>query len=454
MNVSKITMKNMESMARDMARQAIVECASVYGFSAEEAIERLCTVAIQVSEKRSEKKAKMEKVSISKAAFVLPFSGVIREDCCQGIKPNRGLYTQCDKSCAKESMFCNACNKQASKNASGEPDYGTITKRTSAEWRDAKGKEPVAYRKVMQKLKLTEEQVLAEVSRLGVAFDAEMHFAAEPAKEEKRGRPKKSSSSDSESDGDKKRGRPKKAIKVVEIAPTEDLFATLVEDAKAAGEMKAEMSDLSGSESDSESTSKKSPAEKEAAKAAKEAAKALKEQAKAEKEAAKALKEQEKAAKEAEKEAAKAAKEQEKAEKGAAKAAKEAEKEAAKAAKEQEKVAKEQEKVAKEQEKAAAKAAKEAEKALKPKESKPKASKKKTEEPVAEVKNLPELVAETEEDEDEEEPTVAVEKFEFEGVTYLKSSNNVLYDVTSQDEIGVWNETTKSIELCEESDDE
>ena len=61
-----------------------------------------------------------------------------------------------------------------------------------------------------------------------------------------------------------------------------------------------------------------------------------------------------------------------------------------------------------------------------------------------------------------EEPVVAVKKFEHEGVTYLKSSDGVLYDAKTQSVVGKWNETTKSIEVYdgesdseeEESDDE
>ena len=426
MTLSKKALKSVESMALDMARQAIKECAEVYGFSAEEAIQRLGANQVAVrSEVRSVvKKDKVEKVA--KAAFPLPFSGVIREDCCQGVKSNRGLYSQCEKSQSSNTQFCNGCSKQASKNANGEPDYGLIANRGVDGWTDPKGQAPTSFVKVMKKLKLTEEAVLAEVCRLGASFDAEKHFAEEPAKESKRGRPKKAACSDTESsEGEKKRGRPKKAAKVVEIAPTEDLFATLVQEAKNAGEMSGEMveemSDLSDSDSESSSKkAKKSPAEK-AAKTSEKAAKA------SEKEAAKA-------AAKAEKEAEALVK---KAEKDAEALVKKAEKEAEVAAK----------KAAKEAEKVAAKAAKDA----KPKEEKKKGStSKKAIEAVVVVPQTPELVAEEEED---DEPAVEVEKIVFESVTYLKSSNNVIYDLNTQDEIGVWNEAKKTIEFCEVESD-
>jgi len=465
MTVTKKAMKQMENMALDMARQAINECAEVYGFSAEEAMERLGANQVSIRAEIVSKKTKTQKVE--KAAFPLPFSGYISDTCCQGVKPNRGLYTQCEKKCDADGEFCKGCAKQAAKNANGQPDCGIIANRANPEWRDPKGKAPVAFVKVMKKLKLTEEQVLAEVDRLGVAFDAETHFAAEPPKESKRGRPKKAITSDTESSsGEKKsRGRPKKAAKIVEVSATEDLFATLVQEAKAAPSASAEaMSDLSGSESESESVSsskksKKMTAEEKAAKEqAKAEEKAAKDLAKAEEKAAKEqAKAEEKAAKEQAKAEEKAAKEQAKAEEKAAKEqAKLQEKEAKDLAKAQEKAAKE---LAKEQEKAAKELAKEQAKAQKPvkAEKAPKAEAKVVVKVPTKVAAADAELEEEEEEEEEEEAPVAVSRFEFQGKTYLKSSNNVIYDFKSQDEIGVWNAAKGLIEFQEyetDSDDE
>ena len=54
-------------------------------------------------------------------------------------------------------------------------------------------------------------------------------------------------------------------------------------------------------------------------------------------------------------------------------------------------------------------------------------------------------------DENDEEETVVV-KYEIGGVTYLKTVENVLYDMESHELVGVWNETTKTIEVCEEEE--
>ena len=55
-------------------------------------------------------------------------------------------------------------------------------------------------------------------------------------------------------------------------------------------------------------------------------------------------------------------------------------------------------------------------------------------------------------DSDEEETVVI--KFDIKGVTYLKSKDNVLYDMLSHDVVGLWNETTTEIEELPEEEDE
>ena len=56
-------------------------------------------------------------------------------------------------------------------------------------------------------------------------------------------------------------------------------------------------------------------------------------------------------------------------------------------------------------------------------------------------------------DEDEDEETVVV-KFDINGITYLKSQDNVIYDMNTHDALGVWNEETSEIDVLPEEDDE
>ena len=70
----------------------------------------------------------------------------------------------------------------------------------------------------------------------------------------------------------------------------------------------------------------------------------------------------------------------------------------------------------------------------------------------AEELNSEELIEEEVEDEDEDETKVI--KFEIEGKTYLKSEDNVLYDMESHDAIGIWNDETKKIEEIPDEDED
>jgi hypothetical protein len=70
--------------------------------------------------------------------------------------------------------------------------------------------------------------------------------------------------------------------------------------------------------------------------------------------------------------------------------------------------------------------------------------------PVAEVKDE-ELKPSEIEDDDEE---TSVVKFEIDGTTYLKSEDNVLFDMNSHDCVGIWNEESKTIDEIPDEDDE
>jgi len=317
----------------EVAGNVVAMCAEKYGFSADEAMRDLDIRVTNGGKKgRGEKKVKVARV---KALFPLPFNGIHSEMCCQALRQNNGLYTQCQDARKGENSYCKSCQKLADKSEDGIPEYGTIAQRMAVgpfEYTDPKGRKPTAYTKVMNKYKLTQEQVVEEAGKFGITINEE-HFVA-PA-ETKRGRPAQPKEA-KEPKGAK--GRPKKTKKVIQIdGDDDDLFASLVASASEPDEAEVD-------------------AEKEAEKAAKKLA------LEQEKQAKKLALEQEKAEKKAALEAKKLALEQEKAEK---KAALEAEKEAKKTALEAEKAAKiaakEAEKLAKEQEKAAKKTTKKVE---------------------------------------------------------------------------------------------
>jgi len=395
----------------------------MYGFDAVEALNRL-------SEKVCDKKEKKVNISIP-----LPFLGKIEEDCCKGIAMNGGLYTQCKNKCIE---ICASCKKNA---VDGVLPYGTVSERIEAggEYKDSKGRKPVPYARVLEKMKISRETVMSYASEHGIELPESVFEIAEEA-------PKKEKVGAS--------GRPKKAGKSVVVDESEDLFAGLVQNSLSesvpvdeCGEKAAKL--------EAEKAEKAAKAEKLAAEKAEKAAKLEADKAaKAEKLAAeKAEKAAKLAAEKADKEAKLAA---EKADKEA-KAEKLAAEKAQKAAKLAQEKAEKAEKLAQEKADKAAKLAEEkaqkAEKLAQEKAAKSKGSKntKKAEsEPESEPE--PEPVSTSEEETEEDE--VKVTKFEFCGKKYLRSSKNVLYDAETQDEIGVWNEAKQEIEFAELEEEE
>ena len=449
MMVNEGVVKGLESNVLSASLEAVRMCAAKYGFDAEEAGRELGLCCSVVVKGKSVGVVKEKAVKKSHPKYPVPFQGVVCDSSCQGIKLNHGLYTQCTNGNKVGDSFCGSCAKQCSKNENGEPDLGLIGHRVlkGDDYRDPKGRCAVHYTKVLSKQKLTRDMVCEEAAKFGLTIE-EHHFVAP---EVKRGRPKKAvSDSDSDSVVKKARGRPKKESKVVEVDATEDLFASLMVEASNTSTVAKEDDEVSelSCEDDicppvtvKEVVSQETKdAEKALKLAAKETEKALKLAAKETEKALKlAEKEAEKALKLAEKEAEKALK---LAEKETEKALKLAEKEAEKALKLEAKAVKDAEKALK----ADAKAVKDAEKAAK---LEAKAAEKANEVIAADTP----ILEKEEEEEEEEEEVVTVKKFEHNGVTYLRSSNNTLYNKDS-DPVGIWNELTQSIDLCELDEEE
>jgi len=402
--ISEVMNNMMCGVVRKVVSEAVSKCGERYGFSSEEALRSLGveSMYIEIAEKMKSEKPK----KVSKAAFPLPFNGENSSLLCQALRQNNGLYTQCQAT-KKNGNYCKSCQQLADKSEDGIPEYGTISQRVAVsafEYVDPKGRKPTAYTKVMNKYKLTQEQVLEEAAKFGIQINAD-HFVA--PEEPKRGRKAAPKEAKEPKEAKGVKGRPKKSSKVIQLADDdEDLFASLVASASAV---------------DEEETQDKA------------AKKAQIEQEKQEKAAKLAQEKQEKAAKLAQEKAEKAAKlEQEKAEKAAKLEQEKAEKAAKLALEKAEKAAKlEQEKA----EKAAKKAQIEQEK-------QEKAAKKKA--PKSE--------------EPEEEETYK-KCGEVDGVKYIRSQQtNIVYDFNKYTEseelhpVGKWNAETKSIIFNKDAD--
>jgi hypothetical protein len=206
--------------------KAITMCGERYGFDVSEAMEML---------KGSDGKCVGVGVgvgvgSVLKSDFALPYNGELNDNLCLGISRNGGVYSQCSKKRVSGKTYCGQCSKEASNNSHGLPNYGNIVDRQRAylnkeEFKDPSGKSPIAYPKIMKKLKLSEEQVRSECEKMGVTLDP---INLEEKTMKKSGRPKQIKP-EKPAKEIKAKGRPKKSKKVLELAgEEEDLFASLV----------------------------------------------------------------------------------------------------------------------------------------------------------------------------------------------------------------------------------
>ncbi len=220
-----------EMLAREVGRQIVGELSKRYGFDRSDAEAALKLDRLVVT--------RIEKKVVKKGTVILPFSGEISGGCCYGIRLNHGLYTQCTNEISDHTgrhPVCSTCSKQQEKNSNGEPTYGYITSRIEqGENYRVKGKSPVNYGNVMEKLNISKEEAVKAAAAQGWTIPEEQF----EVKRATRGRPKKdatavdtaSETSEDLSQTEKKRGRPKKDKKVVSSNPGDDMIANLVETA-------------------------------------------------------------------------------------------------------------------------------------------------------------------------------------------------------------------------------
>ena len=437
-------LKGVESVCSEAVRVALEQLAEKdkLGCSVPEAMEML-DLTLKKGKKKvssgSEKNSRKSKPSIP-----LPFCGTYDEKCCFGIRLNHGLHTQCLNVSDGLGDYCKTCQKHADKNASGKPTYGDIRDRLECrilEYRDPKGRLTIPYGNVVEKLGLDRSAAEAEAAKFDLVIP-EQHWQVV---KKTRGRPKKSvtgvSDTSSETSKPKKLGRPKK----VDTDPIlgDDLLAQL----KAAADNSSVVSDTSSEASSDEKKAAKA-AEREAKKAEKaRQAVELKAMKLAEREAKKAEK---LAAKEAEK-AAKAA--ERKAKKAEKKETKKTTKVMAPALKISQKELDEVHELEMEKEDAYEKNYQDAVDRYQKSKHK-EIDEEQDGKPVS--ISLPASPVAEDDDTNEE---VAV-KFTHEGKTYLKTSDNLVYneDALESDEaepIGEWNPVTKTIEDIDlQTDDE
>jgi hypothetical protein len=404
----ELIMKNaadraIREMCVEVCIRAIEKCSRIYGFDSSEAIEKLDLESLCVVSKRvKDKKVNVKKNDVVGPSFHLPFCGVKIEGRCEGIRSNWTLLTQCMK-VPSNGILCKSCEKEGEKNASGEPNFGLITKRIEMgdDFADPKGRKPTHYSKYMEKHSLTEEAVIAEASKYGIVVDHSYLITPTAHKNTKK--------------NESKVGRPQKERIPIEV--NENAKPDLLEEAERLQSIEEEEEDTEVPVSPPVSAPAPAIVPVKETKEQKEVP-------------VKKTKEQKEVP-------VKKTKEQKEAEKEAEKQRKEAEKEAEKQRKEAEKQAE------KERKKAEKKTEKKAEK-----KTEKKTTVKKTKESVIEPEYVitDELTREpydensnSNEDEDEEQEVVSVKKIIVEGVEYFWDTNsNEVYDKDTQNVIGMY----------------
>lgn len=411
--VTDLLMKTLENASKDLAVRCIEECASKYGFESEEAIRMLglqnLSLIRKAMAKRSPSKEKKEKkVEKRESKFPLPFvASEVDEHGCQGLAFNRGLFTQCTKKPMDSNAFCTSCQSEADKNALAQPDCGCVKDRLATglyDFKDSKGRSPVSYVKVLEKLKLTVDQAMEEAGKKNIEID-EAHFVV--AEKKKIVKEKVSV-----------RGRPKKPVKEVEANEVVDMFAKL---------------SLEGADADAEESVEESEEKETIVKTNKK----------------NKISEDEKALKKAQMEAER---EQKKVEREAKLAQEKADREEKRQLEIAEKKAQREAKLAQEKADRVAKLAQEkAEREAKRAEEKTKSSKKTTSKT---SKKQEEPVAQKPEEPAQSSAKVKVTRIQIDGKMYLKSGANILYDEATKEEVGIYDIETKSIKPLPEEDDE
>lgn len=390
-----------------------------------------------------------------KSKFCLPFlSSSVDKNGCNGIAFNEGLFTQCKKVRIENESFCKMCLGESKVSENGEPKNGTVQRRSESpyySYQDSRGRMPPAYLDYMKKRDITEDEVLSEAEKQGLTIPREHFMSFSRSKKSVAKVAKKS----------------KKSLIFEEDEEKEDLFAQLndmLEETLEDLSNDVVLDDYSKAQKEEEkrlereAKAEQKALEKEKQKAEREAKAA---QDKAEREEKLALEKAEKAAKLAQEKAAReeklalekvereaklAQKAQEKADREA-KLALEKEEKAAKLAqdKAEAKAAREtklaEEKAAREAKVAQEKADKEAKKAQEKEEKEAKKPTQKTQKTVEKPVEKPvEKQAET-----TAPKKVTVKRLFYNGKQYLKSTENVLYDPDTREEVGIWCEETQTI---------
>jgi hypothetical protein len=149
------------------------------------------------------KRKRILKSELINSLVPLPYCGEIIPDCCNALKKNRGLYTQCKKLKQCKHEYCSSCLDSARNHSTGKPPYGDIRDRDKLK-EDNMLQGILSYCDIMDKLNVTRYEAERDAARMGWNIP-EMEWITS---KKKRGRPKKKKIpiifvEDSEEEGEK-----------------------------------------------------------------------------------------------------------------------------------------------------------------------------------------------------------------------------------------------------------
>ena len=174
----------------------------------------------------------VEVIEIKKNNVVLPFCAIVY-GCCEAIRKNHNLYTQCGKRVTNGEKLCKGCLKQASNSPTGKPPYGMIEDRAGMgpNYIDPRGGKAVPYANVMKRLGIS----ISEASTAAAEYGWTIPESELVERVSRRGRPKKvKTAAAAEDEKPKKRGRPAKAKEKEKTQ--EDYIAQLAKQLQDEGE--------------------------------------------------------------------------------------------------------------------------------------------------------------------------------------------------------------------------
>ena len=237
----------------------VKKLSEIYGFDSADALANLDIDNFLQKTKNTDTKSKDTKSKDTKKepkskekhitpAFYLPYCNSIIPEWCGAVRCNGGLFNQCTSLHEAGKLLCKGCEKTVSAET-GKPRFGLISERSQKGWSSPSGKVTHHYTKIMLRENITRAQAEAEASKFGWTIPEDQFD--EPVSRKGRVATKEKTTKVAEVKS-KSRGRPRKDKKTVSGEEEPDMIVELLAQAKKSVLSDEEVSDEE-QESESES---------------------------------------------------------------------------------------------------------------------------------------------------------------------------------------------------------